>query len=105
MGIGMQIVYLGFSGTGPLEAEAAAQLLRLQRFGGLLSNCHLAIEALRLRSGKPLYDVRLDLVTPTHELKPIGHCASENPEEAVRCAFDAAEKELETVASARMRRN
>ena len=95
MGIGMQIVYLGFCGTAPLEAEAAVQLIRLERFGAVLSSCHLAIEALRSRSGHPVYDVRLDLITPAHELKPIGHCEGENAGEAIRYAFDAAEKELE----------
>ncbi|OUL95709.1 hypothetical protein CA603_07465 [Paraburkholderia hospita] len=104
MGIGMQIVYLGFCGTGPIEAEAAVQLVRLERFGNLVSNCHLAIEAVGLRSGNPVYDVRLDLITPTHDLKPVGHCTGENAEETIRCAFDAAEKELETtVARARDR--
>ncbi|WP_180727160.1 MULTISPECIES: hypothetical protein [Paraburkholderia] len=100
MGIGMQIVYLGCSATAALEAEAAMQLMRLQPFGASLSDCRLAIEALRLRSGKPLYDVRLDLVTAAHELKPIGRHAAESAEEAVRCAFDAAERALRTAASA-----
>ncbi|MEI5999015.1 hypothetical protein H3V53_17910 [Paraburkholderia bengalensis] len=103
MGIGMQIVYLGCSATAQLEAEAVAQLLRLQRFGALLSNFHLAIEALRLRSGTPLYDVRLDLVTQTNELQPIGRYAAENAEEAVRCAFDAAEKTLRNAARSPVR--
>lgn len=96
----MQIVYLGCSATAALEAEAAMQLMRLQPFGASLSDCRLAIEALRLRSGKPFYDVRLDLVTAAHELKPIGRHAAESAEEAVRCAFDAAERALQTAASA-----
>jgi len=104
MGIGMQIVYLGFCGTSQLEAEAAAQLVRLERYSRFLSDCHLAIEAVRSRSGDPTYDVRLDLVTPAHDLKPIGHCSGENPEEAVRCAFDAAEKELQATANAASQR-
>jgi hypothetical protein len=44
--------------------------------------------------------VRLDLVTAAHELKPIGRHAAESAEEAVRCAFDAAERALRTAASA-----
>ncbi|MCC8392348.1 hypothetical protein LJ656_07085 [Paraburkholderia sp. MMS20-SJTR3] len=96
MGIGMQVVYLGFPGAAQLEAEAGAQLVRLARFGALLSNCHLAIEALGARTGHPLYDVRLDLITPAHELQPIAHCANANAEEAIRRAFDLAEKQLET---------
>ena len=104
MGIGMQIVYLGCSGTAPLEAEAATQLVRLQRFGARLSDCRLAIEALRLCSGQPLYEVRLDRVNAAHELEPIGRCAAESAEEAVRCAFDAAEQALQSAALASARR-
>ncbi|EDZ99918.1 conserved hypothetical protein [Burkholderia sp. H160] len=99
MGIGMQIVYLGFAGAGRIEAEAGVQLVRLARFGVLVSNCHLAIEALRSGSAHPLYDVRLDLVTPAHELRPVAHCAGDDAEAAIRRAFDAAEKALETAAA------
>ncbi|MEM5297405.1 hypothetical protein VSR82_24110 [Burkholderia sp. JPY481] len=95
MGIDMQIVYLGFAGAAPLEAEAGAQLVRLARFGALVSHCHLAIEALRPGSSRPLYDVRLDLVTPARELKPIAHCADDDAKAAIRRAFDVAELALE----------
>ena len=96
MGIGMQIVYLGFAGAAPLEAEAGAQLVRLARFGALVSNCHLAIEALGPGSAHPLYDVRLDLVTPARELRPVAHCSGGDAKAAIRCAFDVAETILET---------
>ncbi|MFP4894890.1 hypothetical protein [Paraburkholderia sp. EG304] len=99
MGIGMQIVYLGFPGAAELEAEAGAQLVRLARFGALVSSCHLAIEALRPDRASPHYDVRLDLITPTRELKPIAHCADDNAEAAIRGAFDLAEQELEAIAA------
>ena len=99
MGIGMQIVYLGFAGAAPLEAEAGVQLVRLARFGALVANCHLAIEALRPGAGRPRYDVRLDLVTPEHELRPVAHCAGDDAAAAIRCAFDAAEKALKTAAA------
>jgi len=95
MGIGMQIVYLGFCGTARLEGEAAAQLVRLERYSGLLCDCHLAVEQIHSPSAKPIYDVRLDLITPERDLKPIEHCSSEDPEQAVRSAFDAAEKQLQ----------
>ncbi|TDV11372.1 hypothetical protein [Paraburkholderia caballeronis] len=94
MGIGMQIVYLGFAGSAAIEAEAGVQLLRLGRYGPALAGCHLAIELLRPRGGRPLYDVRLDLISDSHVLRPIGHCESDDPQQAVRDAFDAAEKEL-----------
>jgi hypothetical protein len=100
MGIGMQIVYLGFCGTKQLESEAAAQLVRLDRYSAFVSNCHLAIEAISSQSGTPTYDVRLDLITPAHDFKPIGHCSGENVEEAIRRAFDIAEKALHIAAGA-----
>ncbi|ALP67109.1 MULTISPECIES: hypothetical protein [Paraburkholderia] len=105
MGIGMQIVYLGFCGTARLEGEAAAQLVRLEPYSGLLSNCHLAIEEIHSPSARPTYDVRLDLITRARDLKPIEHYSSEDAEQAVRWAFDAAEKELQaTEGAARLRR-
>jgi hypothetical protein len=104
MGVGMEIDYLGFAGSVPLEAEAGAQLVRLERFGKLLSGCHLAIEALRPRAGGPIYDVRLDLMICANEFRPVSHCVGEDAGEAVRRVFDAAEKELETVAACARRR-
>ncbi|MGF6383500.1 hypothetical protein OKW33_006199 [Paraburkholderia atlantica] len=99
MGIGMQIVYLGFAGAAQLEAEAGVQLVRLARFGAFVSNCHLAIEALRPDRASPHYDVRLDLITPAHEFRSIAHCVGDNAEAAIRDAFDLAEQELEAIAA------
>lgn len=93
MGIGMQIVYLGFAGAARIEAEAAVQLLRLERFSGAISGCHLAIEAMRSTSGTD-YDARLDLVTCDDKLLPMPHCANADPEAAIRLAFDRAEQAL-----------
>jgi hypothetical protein len=94
MGLGMQIVYLGFAGSAAIEAEAGVQLLRLERYAGLLLACHLAIESMRGGGRLPTYDVRLDLVSASRELKPIGHCTNEDPIVAMHEAFDAAEQEL-----------
>ncbi|MCP3710057.1 hypothetical protein M3I54_24280 [Paraburkholderia sp. CNPSo 3274] len=98
MGLGMQIVYLGFPGSSALEAEAGVQLLRLERFsGGVLAGCHLAIERMHpLQPGihQPAYDVRLDLVSASRELAPLGHCEGDDPVAAMRAAFDAAERQL-----------
>jgi hypothetical protein len=99
MGIGMQIVYLGFPGEALLEGEAAAQLVRLTRFGKFVSNCHLAVEAVCRGPERPLYDVRLDLISPAHDLRPMAHCSGPDPGAAIRCAFDLAEKELEVSAA------
>jgi len=102
MGLGMQIDYLGFAGSSALDAEAGVQLLRLDRFSGVLSGCHLAIEQLSPRGRTLAYDVRLDLVLASHDLRPMGHCEHEDPLAAVRAAFDAAERELCSAASVNM---
>ncbi|WP_347814182.1 universal stress protein [Paraburkholderia sp. BL10I2N1] len=91
----MQIVYLGFAGSNQLEAEAGAQFVRLERFGKLISGCHLAIEACGFRSGNRLYDARLDLITRGNDLIPVEHCTDEDPRVALRAAFDAAVRWLE----------
>ncbi|RQS76831.1 metal ABC transporter ATPase [Burkholderia sp. Bp8963] len=94
MGMGMQIAYFGFAGSAALEAEAGAQLVRLDRFRALISGCHLAIESRATGPGQRAYDVRLDLITRNNELKPVPHCVGDDANEAVRCAFAQAEREL-----------
>lgn len=100
MGIGMQIVYLGFPGSTAIEAEAAVQLLRLHRFAPALAGCHLAIELLRRAGSAPTYDVRLDLISNLRTPRPVGHCESDDPQRALRAAFDAAERELQSATGA-----
>jgi hypothetical protein len=93
MGIGMQIVYVGFPGEARIEAEAGVQLLRLMRFAAQVSSCRLAVEAMRGPSGN-YYDARLDIVTSDRQFLSLPHCADREPESAVRAAFDYAERAL-----------
>jgi hypothetical protein len=95
MGIGMQIVYLGFAGAARIEAEAAVQLLRLERFHDRISGCHLAVEVTHadVDNGR-VYDVRLDLITRAGELVPLPHCVNADPEAAIAAAFDRAVRTL-----------
>lgn len=106
MGIGMQIVYLGLAGTSQIEAEAASQLLRLERFGKSIAGCHLAIEFIQAppdgyRDGVcagegpiPLFDARLDLIMRDGELIGIRHCLHASANAAINAAFDFAEQQL-----------
>lgn len=94
MGVGMQIVYLGFAGSAELEAEAATRLVGIERFRALISGCHLAIEARTMPGGTRVYDVRLDLITRNDELRPLPHCSGDDACDTVRRAFAAAEHEL-----------
>jgi hypothetical protein len=82
MGVGMQIVCLGFAGTSQIEGEAATQLVRLERFCRSIAGCHLAIEAIRERPG-------------TAEAGAPEHCLNADPNIAVRTAFDVAERKLD----------
>lgn len=106
MGVGMQIVYLGFAGTSHIEAEAASQLVRLERFSQSLAGCHLAIESIRAARADyranesagdargPVFDARLDLIMRSGELVPIRHCLDASAEVAIKAAFDSAEEQL-----------
>ncbi|CAN7614038.1 hypothetical protein LJR230_004441 [Trinickia sp. LjRoot230] len=89
----MQIVYLGFPGFARIEADAAVQLMRLERFAQALSGCHLAIAKTDAASN-PIYDVRLDLVTRNGELISMPPCADAHADAAIRAAFGHAERAL-----------
>jgi hypothetical protein len=107
MGVGMQIVYLGFAGTSQIEGEAAARLVRLERFSKSISDCHLALEfirsgpgvcgadALRTDRRSPAYDARIDLIMRNGDLVPVRHCQGTDAEAAIQAAFDSAELQLE----------
>ncbi len=94
MGIGMQIAYFGFAGSAQLEAEASIQLIGLPRCSARRGGGHLPMVGLGAGAGSQTYDVRLDLITRGYELKPIPHMTGTDPLDAIRRAFDAAEREL-----------
>ncbi|AOJ41964.1 metal ABC transporter ATPase [Burkholderia lata] len=94
MGVGMQIACLGFAGTAAVEAEAGAQLVRLERFRTLIDGCHLAIEASAAADGARVFDVRLDLVMHDAARWPLPPCVGGNLDDALRRAFMQAEQAL-----------
>jgi hypothetical protein len=102
MGVGMQIVYLGFAGSRMLEGEAGAQLVRLERYSAIVLAVRLAIEAMGMVDAETMYDARLDLLllSRADRFRPVARCSHASAQEAVRRAFDAAERELQTLAVA-----
>jgi hypothetical protein len=105
MGIGMQIAYFGFAGSAQLEAEASIQLMRLEPFSPQLAGCHLAIEAMGASTRQPTYDVRLDLITRKGEFRPVPHMTGMDPMDALKRAFDIAERQLAGIAAAETHEN
>ncbi|RQV12160.1 metal ABC transporter ATPase [Burkholderia cenocepacia] len=94
MGVGMQIACLGFTGSAAVEAEAGAQLVRLERFRALLDGCHLAIEARTVADGARLYDVRLDLSMRDAAPRSLPPCVGADVDDTLRRAFAQAEQVL-----------
>lgn len=94
MGVGMQIACLGFAGTAAVEAEAGAQLVRLERFRTLIDGCHLAIEASADADGARVYVIRLDLAMHDTARWSLPPCVGGNLDDALRRAFMQAEQAL-----------
>ncbi|MEM5341374.1 hypothetical protein [Paraburkholderia azotifigens] len=105
MGVGMQIVYLGLTGSHCLEAEAAAQLIRLERYHAIIANCSLTIGATRSGAGPIGYDVRLHVVTAGDGAGFTGYGRGESAALAIGSAFDAAEHRLQAVATRTRKRS
>ncbi len=99
MGIGMQIAYFGFAGSAQLEAEASIQLMRLEPFSAQLAGCHLAIETMDATTRQQRYDVRLDLITRKGEFCPVPHMTGADVMDALKRAFDLAERQLASTAA------
>jgi hypothetical protein len=94
VGIGMQIIYFGLTGTASLETEAALQLLRLQPYSASFSDCRLAIERVGKDSTNGVYEVRLEVTTQVNGLRRVGRCVRDSAEAAIRCAFNRAVRVL-----------
>ncbi|CAN7795501.1 hypothetical protein LJR034_004045 [Caballeronia sp. LjRoot34] len=91
----MQIVYMGFSGSTQMTAEASVQLVRIDRIARCVAGCHLAIEALSNPDGSRSYDVRLDLIMRDYHMMPVERVTRSNAQGAIRAAFDSAVRLLE----------
>lgn len=89
MGVGLQVLCLGFPRAASIDVEAGVQLVRLERFSSNLHDCHLTIEVLRTPGGFA-YDARLDLLLWNGRFVPMPHCSDPDPARAIRAAFDHA---------------
>ncbi|KVE31651.1 metal ABC transporter ATPase [Burkholderia vietnamiensis] len=94
MGVGMQIVCVGFAGSAALEAEAGAQLVRLERFHARVDECRLAIESRATSDDDALYDVRLELLMHGRAVAAVPGCSGVDVNETMGRAFAAAEQVL-----------
>jgi hypothetical protein len=94
MGIGMQIVCLGCTRSRSIEAEASVQLVRLERFSAQISGCHLELEMLTDLTGNIAYHARLELIAYARGRMPVSHHTAGNIDDALREAFDSAERHL-----------
>ncbi|RKU05329.1 metal ABC transporter ATPase [Burkholderia sp. Nafp2/4-1b] len=94
MGVGMQIVCVGFAGSAALEAEAGAQLVRLERFRARLGDCLLAIESRPTVYGGRSYDVRIELFMHGGAPAALPCCTGEDLNDTLRDAFAQAEQVL-----------
>ncbi|RQR30857.1 metal ABC transporter ATPase [Burkholderia sp. Bp9143] len=94
MGVGMQIVCVGFAGSAALEAEAGVQLVRLERFRARLDDCRLAIEARATVDGGRTYDVCLELIMHDRAPATLPCSTGDDLNETMRRAFTQAEQAL-----------
>ncbi|SAK61963.1 hypothetical protein AWB82_03096 [Caballeronia glebae] len=63
MGLGMQIAYLGFTGSSAIEREAGVELVRLAGVATDIVDCRLTIKASLDRAGHTVFDAQLVLLT------------------------------------------
>ncbi|WP_126225374.1 metal ABC transporter ATPase [Burkholderia ambifaria] len=94
MGVGMQIVCVGFTGYAALEAEAGAQLVRLERFRARLADCRLTIESRTSDDGDRTYDVRLELLMHDRAPASLPSSTGDDVNDTMRRAFAHAEQAL-----------
>lgn len=94
MGVGMQIVCVGFAGSAALEAEAGVQLVRLERFRARLEDCRLVIESHLRVDGGWTYDVRLELTMRGRSPVSLPGSTGDNLIEVLGRVFTRAEQAL-----------
>jgi ribosomal subunit interface protein len=103
MQLPLQITFKNVDSTETIEASIRNHAARLDRFFDRIMRCHVVVAAPQRRQRKGrLYNVRINLTIPQHEIvvnrEPRLDHAHEDVEVAIRDAFNAAARQLEDYA-------
>jgi ribosomal subunit interface protein len=98
--IPLEITFRNVEHSDALEARIRDSATKLERFGRVITGCHVMVEAPhRHRQKGRLYHVRIDMTVPGREIAvtrdPAENHAHEDVYVAVRDAFAAAVRKLE----------
>jgi ribosomal subunit interface protein len=103
MKLPLQITFKNVDPSETIEASIRNHAARLDRFFDRIMHCHVVVTEPQRRQHKgKLYNVRIDLTVPQHEIvvnrePPLDH-AYEDIEVAIREAFNSAARQLEDYA-------
>ncbi|HEU4581429.1 MAG TPA: HPF/RaiA family ribosome-associated protein [Polyangiaceae bacterium] len=102
----LQITFRGMSPSPAIELLVRERAERLERMASRIQRCHVVVDQphRHQHKGNP-FCVRLDITTADDEVvvtrEPDGACNHEPMQNAIRSAFDAAARQLETRARRR----
>jgi ribosome-associated translation inhibitor RaiA len=97
----LQITFRGMSPSPAIELLVRERAERLERVGPQIQRCRVVVDQPHRHQHKgSAFSVRLDITTPEDEVvvtrEPDSHCNHEPVQNAIRSAFDAAARQLET---------
>jgi ribosome-associated translation inhibitor RaiA len=102
----LQITFRGMSPSPAIELLVRERAERLGRLDSRIHRCHVVVDQPHRHQQKgSTFCVRLDITTPQDEIvvtrEPDARCSHEPLQNAIRGAFDAAARRLETRAERR----
>jgi len=97
----LQMTFRGMTPSPAIELLVRERAERLQRVVSHIQRCHVVVDQPHRHQHKgSAFCVRLDITTADDEVvvtrAPDGHCGHEPLQSAIRGAFDAAARQLET---------
>jgi ribosome-associated translation inhibitor RaiA len=98
MNVPLKVVFRGMDPSPALEHDIRERVTKLVRFHQKVTSCHVAVEAPGHKGA--VFEVRIDLVVPGGQIvvarEPGKNQAHEDPHVALRDAFEAAARQLES---------